>query len=363
MERESDQSVLVEQLVELQMTLDDTITNLLTEELSVGSFSQPDPEAVDAFVDDVRAHPIPTDIEQLLEAYLELRDARPLFMWQWVHRLAPQNTLPCVAQEFTGVVPADKTITILFITMLDDLLEKRQDHATFSELAKIPCEHQTPETTRDEVDTEYVEVAQQVWETLLDRLQRGPNYEVYADLLRYDVKQAINAIEYSVLAIQRPDLVTMSDLERYESHNMVMFAYADIDLMHSSVEVRDALSTLREAIWTAQLMARIGNWVSTWERELREGDYSSGPVVYALDNGILSEAELDRLNEGAPGLEDELVERIKDHGVEKTLLARWQQYYRQLQWYNRELSRVDLEPFIGGTENVLQYHLASTGFK
>ena len=363
MERESDQPLLVEQLVDLQLSLDGTITNLLTAELSNGGSSRLDQSAVDAFVAEIQEHPLPADIERLLEEYHELQDARPVFMWQWVHRLAPQNTLPCVEREFTDAVPVDKTITILFITMLDDLLEKRQDHATFVELAKIPSAHQTPDTTRDDVDTEYVEVAQQVWDTLVDRLQRAPNYEVYVDLLRYDVKQAINGIEYSALAIQHPDLVTMSDLLRYESHNMVMFAYADIDLMHSPLAVRDDLSTLREAIWTAQLMARIGNWVSTWERELREGDYSSGPVVYALENGVITCAELDQLREGGQEAADELVERIKDQGVEQTLRARWQQHYHQLQWYNRELSTVDLEPFIEGMENVLRYHLASTGLK
>lgn len=354
---------LIDRMTELSTELDDTMRGLLENDVGVASRPDFDRTNVETLLTEVGEHTLPEDVRALVDEYQQFKSARPPFMWKWVHRLAPHNTLPCVDRAFTDRVPIDKTITILFITMLDDVLEKHQDRATFDELAKIPYEEQYPDVTRDAVDTEYVEFAEHVWETLLDRIERAPKYEAYEDLFRYDVKQAVTSIEYSDIAIRRPDLVTMTDLERYESHNMVMFAYADIDLMHSSIDARDELSTLREAIWTAQLMARIGNWVSTWERELREGDFSSGPVVYALDNDIIARSELVRANDGDSELRDELVKRIKDHGVEKELLLQWEQHYYRLRGYNDDLSEMDLGPFIEGTEEVLRYHLASTGLK
>lgn len=354
---------LVGRMNELQAGLNDTIHGLLRDTQPVVSRSDPDQTEIDTLLTAVYDHTLPTDVRELVVEYQRLEDARPPFMWKWVHRLAPQNTLPCVDDRYRDDVPIDKTIAILFVTLLDDVLEKHQDRATFDEIAKLPAGRTVPDPDRDEVNSEYVTFAMRVWETLLERIQRGPNYGTFEELFRYDFEQAVDAIEYSDIAIRRPELATMSDLERFESHNMVMLAYADIDLMHSSLGIPDDFGLLRDAIWTAQVMARIGNWVSTWERELREGDYSSGPVVYALENGIVSHDELRQAADGDAELLDRVVDRINGHGVEKEFLTRWEQQYYQLQEYDRELASIDLQPFIEGTENVLRYHLASTGLK
>jgi hypothetical protein len=132
--------------------------------------------------------------------------------------------------------------------------------------------------------------------------------------------------------------------------------------MHSSVDVRDEFGTLREAVWTGQVMARIGNWVSTWERELREGDFSAGPIVYALEEGILSRADLDRAARD-PDAADAVVARLEDQGVGGEFLTRWERQYHQLCQYEQAFDSFDLGPFVSGTEEVLRYHLASTGLK
>jgi len=353
---------LVARMADLRQELDGAIADLLADVPTVVPRSRPDEAETETLLTEVYEHTLPADLRELIEDYQKLEDARPPFMWKWVHRLAPQNTLPSVHEEYREDVPIDKTIAILFTTLLDDVLEKHRDRATFDEIAKVPSSHSSAVHDRDGVNTEYVRFSARVWETLVDRIRRAPNFEAYRELFEYDVKQAVQGIEYSRIAIFRPELATMGDLERYESHNMMMFTYADIDLMHSPIEVREDLPTLREAIWTAQLMARIGNWVSTWERELREGDFSSGPVVYALDSDIISRGELAEAPDDSETA-DRLIDRIKSAGVEKRFLTEWEQHYHRLEEHNTDLSQLDLGPFIEGTEEVLRYHLASTGLK
>lgn len=316
-----------------------------------------------ALLQEVFEHELPPVLDDLLDDYLALDGARPRFMWQWVHRLAPENTLPCVRDEYADRVPVDKTLTILYVTLLDDVLEKRGDAATFHAAAAVPFEHRSVDRSRDDVDAEYVAFAERVWETLLDRLRQAPEYDTYEAMFRFDVKQAINAIEYSGLVIQRPSLAAMADLERYESHNMAMLAYADIDLMHSPPGVVAEFATLREAVWVAQRMARIGNWVSTWERELREGDLCTAVVVYALENGIVTEAELRDLDGSDDAAVDAVVERIRDHDVEAVFLRRWADHRDRLVEIGDDLTTMDLSPFVAGMDEVLRYHLASTGLK
>lgn len=312
----------------------------------------------------VHQHELPPVLDELVDEYVTLEGARNRFMWQWVHDLAPQNTLPSVPAEHWDKVATDKTITILFVTLLDDVLEKRRDRVTFEEAAKLPFAHQVVDRDRPGLDVDYLDFTRRVWETLVERLEAAPEFAAYERLFRYDLRQAINAIEYTNLVIDSPELATVQDLELYESHNMVMYAYLGIDLMHSDPAYATDLSSLRRALWPAQQMARIGNWLSTWERELGEGDYSSGVIVYALQHGIITLADLAAIRHSENGTYDDVVEQIQHTGVEEVFLARWRAHRDELVALNEhEVRGMDLMPFIDGLETVLRYHLASRGLK
>jgi flagellar biosynthesis regulator FlaF len=316
-----------------------------------------------ALLSEIYDHDLPEELDALVSDYQQFENARPPFMWKWVHRLAPANVLPVVDAADVEPLAVDRTITILFVTLLDDVLEKRRDRETFTELAAIPNQHRTADPSREGVDGDYVQFTRRVWRTLVSRLQRAPQYDRYADLFRYDVKQAINAVEYSDFAIRNPALATMDDLRRYESHNMVMFAYADVDFMHATVDVDDAYATIRSAIWIGQQMARIGNWVSTWEREVAEGDLCSGPVVYALESGLVDHSTVEAAAEGDADARERLVARIREEEVESLFLDRWERHHDRLQAIDDDLAAIDLGDFIDGTAEVLRYHLASEGLK
>ncbi|MFD1597708.1 hypothetical protein [Halobellus rarus] len=319
----------------------------------------------------VRDHELPPCLQSLVTEYRSFEGARPLFIWQWVHRLAPKNTMPVVDTEHRQRVATNKTMLVLFVTILDDLVEKRRDYETFdaiTRLVRLRRDDTTPEpieTYGEGVDEEYVAFARDVWTTLVDRLEDAPQYDRYASLFRFDVRQILTAIEYSTLVISSPELATRADLDRYETHNMGMFSYLDIDLMHASADHTESLSLLREAVDAGQRMARIGNWLSTWERELREGDVSSGVVVAALERGVIDPAELPAADgEADVSAEvDRLIDRIVERGLESELLDEWNEEYRRLRALSERTDAVDLGPFVEGTKDVLRYHLASRGYK
>lgn len=311
----------------------------------------------------IEGHDLPQSVMELLADYQNLEVSRPTFMWNWVHKLAPANTLPSVDDRYAQKVPIDKTIAILFITILDDTLEKAGDVATFNELTTIPMDRRWDRTLSDDVDREIVAIARNVWDTLMDRLEEAPHFEAYEELFRFDLKRAFTAIEYSHLVSRHPELATVHDLQRIDSHNMVMFAYGDIDLMHSPLTVRTELAKLREVIGVAQRMARIGNWVSTWERELREGDLSAAPIVYAVERDLISTAELHAVRANPDDPPEELVERIRSNEVIDHFLERWEDHRERLVKIDADLATTDLAPFIAGTEEVLRYHLGSEGLK
>ncbi|MFA1610298.1 hypothetical protein [Halobellus rubicundus] len=330
-----------------------------------------------ALLESVYEHDLPPEIQELVAEYGRLDGDRSTFLWKWIHHLAPKNVMPFVDESDRDTVAINNTMLVIFVTLLDDLIEKRRDYETFDAITSLvrlkgwsdgtafghgPGRTDGGASDGTAIDEPYAAFAVRVWDTLLDRLERSPEFDRYAPLFRFDVSQIVTSIEYSMLVIEHPELASVEDLERYESHNMGMHSFLDIDLMYAPASQQEDLPVLRDAVEIAQEMARIGNWLSTWEREVREGDVSSGVVVSALERGIVDVGDLPDPEDPDPAAADRVISRINDHDVESALLSTWNDKYRRLVALDREADTVDLGPFIDGTEEVLRYYLASRWF-
>ncbi|WP_137284793.1 terpene synthase family protein [Halorussus salinisoli] len=313
-----------------------------------------------AEVENISGHELPPEVQALIDEYDTFAGSRDSFLWKWVHRLTPHFTFSFVPDEHVTDVRTAKTLATVFITILDDFLEKDRDKETFDEAAKIPCSAYEMNAERAEVQTEQLRFARRVWDELRNVLDGAPRSEFYFPLFRFDTEQAVNAIEYSYLLGRYPELGNYQELTVHESHNVMMFAYSDIDLMYSPALPTDDLAQLRRLVWQAQMMARIGNWVATWEREIHETDFSSGPVVYALEEGLLTYDELERLRDD-PEYQDEVVERLRDANVDAAFFDRWQSHYEELQRLSEDLSSVDASSYVEGMETVLRYFIWGKG--
>jgi hypothetical protein len=212
------------------------------------------------------------------------------------------------------------------------------------------------------VDQAYLDVAESVWETLRSRLAEAPRYDEIEGLLEYDFQQVSHAIHYSSVLNEHPEIANLEEATAIEAHNMMMLTYADIDLAASSDFDMNELSELRELIIRLQRMARIGNWVTTWEREIHEGDFSSGVVIYALENDIVSTAALTAAPTD-PDSRDKVIQAIRGADVEETFLDRWEAQYRAVCEDPPAIDSLDVERLVGGMKRVMAYHLASRGLK
>lgn len=311
---------------------------------------------------EVYDHTLPEPLETLAERYHTDVGLRDEFLWKWFHLLNPYFQLSSVDPAAEAKVRTDKTLLMFYLTLLDDLVEERDDSSTFQEAAHLPFDGSEVDFN-DAVDERYLDLACDVWDEFERSVRRAPRYEAFRSILQYDLRQVVCGMRYSSVVNANPRMANLTEAYAYDSHTMAMLPFADLDLMHSPAFDTGELAALRRCLWTAQRMARIGNWVTTWGRELAEGDLSSGVLIRASERGLLSERELRRIQETG---DEELVaavrERIERSDVRSAFIEEWELNYRRLEAADR-LASVDVDRLLDGMSVVLRFHLDSEGLK
>ena len=304
---------------------------------------------------------LPAAVEGAADRYDQVIGDRDRFLWKWIHNLFDEFTLSSVALDAADAVREQKTLLTIFVTTMDDLAEMNGDNATFDRARRIPFDSlESVADVSEGVDREAVEFLAELWSKIEDGLEDAPRYAEFEDLFEYDVRQTINAMDYSRVLNDNPKGANRAEAERFDAYNMAMFPYACVDLMHSHSFERRELGVLRSLLCELQQMARIGNWLTTWERELTEGDISSGILVCALRRNVITQAEITEPDEETA---ERLIDRVKSHGIESEFTREWEIRSRAVRKRTAELDSVDADAFVNGLETVMNHHLASDGYK
>lgn len=299
---------------------------------------------------------LPGRATEIIREYDRRIGIRGDFLWQWIYDLLPAVQLSCLPERYIATAREQKLIFTIFLTTLDDIAENDRDKPTFEQARAIPFPDRPVDRTRSDVDRTVLDFVDHVWTAFEDCLTDAPRYDEFIDMFRYDIRQLLNAIDYEWLVSTQPELATLTGAYQYGDHNMGLFVYTDIDLMYSPTFERDDLARLRQTVWAAQRLIRIGNWVTTWDRELEEGDYSSGVIVAAFQNGLLDHRQLaDHPSEADL---NQYVKWLKAHDLEEQFLNEWHDRYADLRSQTASTDSVDLDAFIQGLETVLAYQLA-----
>jgi hypothetical protein len=188
-------------------------------------------------------------------------------------------------------------------------------------------------------------------------MRSAPRYAEFAELLAYDNEQVVNTMWYSYLVNVDTRVVNLAEHDLYSPHNMQMMTFATTDLMCSSGFDASELGAVRQAVWHAQCMGRIGNLVSTWERELADGDFSSGIFARLIDSGRLSVSDL------TIGNHDVIRTAIKSGKIEDYFLRQWNEHRGCIEAMVPQISSVDLRKLLAGLDRLIEMELSSRGLK
>ena len=282
---------------------------------------------------------------------------RGVYLWKWCLHGLDLIALPSIAPERKDHLRDTKLLAVMLGVMLDDVADQAVDDAFLKELTKLTYDVQVDFTRFTQSQQEYAHFTAELWTTITARLKTYPRWREYETLLAYDHQQIINAMAYSCLLNRDLCMVNMVEHDAYLPHNMQMMSFATMDLMCSPAFDRRDLGKLREVIWHAQCMGRIGNLVSTWQRELTDRDFSSGVFAHALVQGDVSIDELqtaDRAN---------LETVIQRGGHEAYFFRRWSVHRSAICAMQPHIRSLDVQYLIVALERLIRMELASRGFK
>jgi len=298
-----------------------------------------------------------SELQKWVNEYKKVGE-RPDFIWKWLCRMLSIIQLPIISQKYRKSLLEIKVFVVMFMVQLDDVADKKQNWNLLNELLKIPLEQNYIELRRlKSEEKQYLIFTQKLWNYITKRIKRYPKYKELKEVLSYDISQVLNAMKYSYLVNKNPYLINKTEYWLYLPYNMGFFLYFDLDLMCSPNFNFKALGSMREIIWKAQNMARIGNWVSTWEREIKDKDFTSGIFAYAIDSGVISIDDLKKENES------EIIKKIKKAKIEERLLNEWEQYYFEIKELGKKIKKFNIKDFLSRFEKLIIGHLISKGYK
>ncbi|MBU0546687.1 hypothetical protein KKA72_01190 [Patescibacteria group bacterium] len=311
------------------------------------------PENIQKQIQEIKAIELPQDIQKWVEEYEKVAD-RDKFLWKWAYKTTQITTISIVPDEFKPIVCEIKTLLVMFDALLDDIADKEQNGQLLTELLKIPFNVESIDSTHLDVkEKAYIELTISLWKKIKNLIKSCPEYEKFKEVFDYDINQLLNAMRYSYLINKNYYLINDTEYWLYLPFNMSTVICYTVDLMCSSFNIND-LGKLREIGHEAQKMARVGNWVSTWEREIKEGDITSGVVSYALKYNFIQIEDINNENKS------QVIEKIKSSGAEDYLLKQWGNSFFKIK---KELELINLTDIAISLEKLIQMHLMSRGYK
>jgi hypothetical protein len=317
----------------------------------------PTKEELDREIAHVLNKQLSADLQQWVDGYSQV-GKRNHYLWKWCRQGVEVTALSSIDPELYDHVCDTKVLGVVLTVLLDDMADRKGDGELLEQLLTLPFDERRGALRRaSNEDRAYAEFAIDVWEGIKQRVRRYPRYREFTSQWRFDYMQLFNAMRYSHLINEEPALLNLTEHDLYTPHNMHIIISSTTDLMCSTRFDRQELGVLREALWSAQCMGRIGNLVTTWERELGEGDYSSGVYARALGRGDVTLAQL-RAND-----QPAIAAAIRNGGNEEYFLERWAQHRQRIVDLAPRIRTVDLQSLARGYERLIRLHLGSRGYK
>jgi len=319
------------------------------------------PERIKKEIEQIQKIKLPAELQKWVKEYEKVGE-RDDFIWKWLYKMNEVSLFFKISKRYRFSLVKVKTLFNMFIILLDDISERNQE-ILLENLLRVPFQRNYIKFKNLSIEEkQYLKFTLAVWKGIETIIKNFPNYTKYKEIFCYDVSQFLNEVKYAYLIYKHSFLMNELEYWTYFPQGMQIIIDFDLDLMCLSKSKFENLGVLREIILILQKMARIGNWLSTWEREAKYGDFTAGVFPYAVKQHIIGPLDLLKTNK-LESKKEEMINKIKASDAEKYLLRKWEKYYRLVDRTGRNLKFINSNEILKKFEYLLYMHLLSRGYK
>ena len=316
------------------------------------------PERIEKEIKAIQKIKLPPELKKWIKEYEKVGE-RDEFIWKWLYKMNEKAAFFKIQSDYHKRLWKVKVLFNMFIILLDDVAEEERERL-LKLLLKIPFEAKYIKSTNLSVkDKKYLNFTKKIWREIEKNAQKFPRYKQYKTIFEYDVHQFINEVRYAYLIYRSPAFMNELEYWMYLPQGMQIVIDFDLDLMCALHQINEEeIGITRETVLILQRMGRVGNWVSTWEREVQKRDFTAGVFPYAvISSDVVTVRDL------LKGEKDKTIEKIKNAQAERHLLKKWEEDYREIEGRSNRIKFVDIEKTLKKFEELLFMHLISRGLK
>ncbi len=265
---------------------------------------------------------------------------RDTSIFDWLLRVFENLSLSTVDPKFMDSLAVIKTKFSMFVILLDDTVDNadKRNFDLYTELVKIPFHQEHCDSSRlSEDEAKYLEFSISLWNDIIKEVKSYPKYEKYRNAFEFDMQQIVNSMDYSKFVNVTPNAVNLLENGAYVHHAMIVLMQLDFDLMCSDGFDDKELGAMRELAYLSQKMARIGNVIGTYPRELVEEDMSSEALIrFRQDFGDI-----------ARRIENEERQDVRRYlEFEEELAKEWESQYSEARILSLKVKSIDMQRYL-----------------
>ena len=316
------------------------------------------PARIKKEVEAIQKIELPPELQKWVKEYEKVGE-RDDFIWKWIYLAIQLTTFPIIPSDQQKPLQTAKFLSLMVFTVLiNDVADNTRKKTLLEMVLRIPfCEKNSKKSYLHTVENNYLICTEKIWKQILKIVRKFPRYSEFKNIFEFDIFQLLTAQRYDRLIANSVFLPNQTEYEFYSSITMGGMLCGTLDVMCSSRFSVKEIGKMRDIVCYAQMTARIGNWITTWEREMEQRDFTSGIFSHATNNGNLLPDELKMHNKKI------IIEKIKSRDIEKILLQKWENCIKKIDLLSRTIHSVKLKKIIPNLEKLLILELCSRNFK
>jgi hypothetical protein len=314
------------------------------------------PEARKREIEKINKVKLPSESEKWVSKYSKIGE-REKYLWLWAYESIQIVTLSSVDSRFYNSLWKLKLLIVMFITLIDDVADEMQNEILLDEMQKVCFRNKEIRYNHlTSKEREYLEFTILIWKNINISIKKYPRFNEFKDIWEFDICQTLNTMKYACLINKNTYLINEIEYWAYFPNNIQFVLSGTIDLMCSSkFKVNQDAWKIREISWRAQKIAQAMNWITTWEREIKKRDFSSGVFAHAIKEGVLEIVDLDKKNIFP------IIKKIKDANIENIIIKRCNQDYSEIKKLENDVESVDIKEYLIGLRKYIKCQLISRG--